>query len=267
MRRGLATVTAALMILTAAGCNSVPVTGRRALNLVDDKALTELSADAFGKLKKKHRISQDPQMNATLQRVGEQLVGKLPFWEMPLADWEFVVFDEPKTVNALAMPGGKVAVFSGIFSVATTDDELAVVLAHEIAHVTGKHVHERLSQNMLVGAGGTGLDLVTGGLTGAAVMDAYEYSTGLAGLRFDRDKESEADYIGLIYMARAGFRPQAAVELWEKMDQATLGKEAPEEWQSTHPSNENRLARLYGWMDEAEAEYHKAQRPEQRPDS
>jgi predicted Zn-dependent protease len=242
------------------GCNSVPVTGRRSLNLVDDKELTKLTGEAFADMKKSKRISKDPKMNETLQRVCMRVVDQLPYWDVPLADWEFVVFNDPKTVNALAMPGGKVAVFSGIFSVATTDDQLAVVIAHEIAHVTAKHVHERLSQQMVAGAGGTGLGLMTGGLTGFAVQQAYNMGTNVVGLGFDRAKETEADHIGLIYMARAGFNPRAAIELWEKMDEATLGKDAPAEWQSTHPSSENRLTRLYGWMEEAEAEYEKARK-------
>jgi predicted Zn-dependent protease len=156
------------------------------------------------------------------------------------------------------MPGGKIGVFSGVFSVATTDDQLAVVLAHEIAHVTAKHVHERLSQQMIVSSGGTGLGIMTGGLTGLAVTQAYAIGATVVGLGWDRSKETEADRIGLIYMARAGYNPRAAIELWEKMDDATMGKEAPPEWRSSHPSSENRLARLYGWMEEAEAEYVKA---------
>jgi len=239
------------------GCNSVPVTGRRALNLVDDQALVEESRQAFADMKRQYRVSNDPVMNATLQRVCSQLVDQLPYWDQPLSDWEFVVFDDSKTVNALAMPGGKVAVFSGAFAVASTDDQLAVIIAHEIAHVTAKHVHERVSRQMLVNAGGTGLNVMTGGLSRLGLERAYRLNTGMAGLSFDREKETEADYIGLIYMARAGYNPRAAIELWEKLDEATLGKAVPEEWLSTHPSHENRLTRLYGWMAEAEAEYDK----------
>jgi predicted Zn-dependent protease len=236
------------------------MTGRKSLNLVDNKELTKLTAEAFAELKKNTKISTDPKMNAAVQRVCTRLTERLPFWEMPLADWEFVVFDEPKTVNALAMPGGKVGVYSGIFSVATTDDQLAVVIAHEIAHVTAKHVHERLSQQMIADTGGTGLGLMTGGLTGLAVQQAYSFGATVTGLGFDRAKETEADHIGLIYMARAGYNPRAAIEVWEKMDQEAAGKEMPAEWQSSHPSSENRLARLYSWMEEAEAEYEKAQK-------
>lgn len=242
-----------------AGCTTVPVTGRSSLNLVDEKSVVAASNEAFAEMKKSLKISRDPKMNAMMDRVCTRLTESLDFWAMPLAEWEFVVFDAPKTINALAMPGGKIAVFSGIFDVAKTDDELAVVLGHEIAHVTAKHVNEKLSRQMLVNAGGIGLLAGTGGtLTGLAVLTAYKSETGMYGLSFDRNKETEADHIGLIYMARAGFNPRAAITLWERMNSSVVGKEAPEEWLSTHPSNENRLARLYGWMDEAEAEYQKA---------
>jgi predicted Zn-dependent protease len=250
---------AALPVLVGlSGCNTVPVTGRKSLNFVDDKALNEESRVAFEELKRKYKVSTDPAMNATLQRVCARLAEQLPYWDQPLDGWDCVVFDEPQTVNALAMPGGRVAVFSGAFAIATTDDQLAVIVAHEIAHVTSKHVHERVSRQMLVNAGGTGIGLMTGGLAGLGLQQAYTLNMGMAGLSFDREKESEADYIGLIYMARAGYNPRAAVELWEKLDQTTLGKKVPEEWLSTHPSHENRITRLYGWMAEAEAEYEKA---------
>ncbi len=210
-----------------AGCNQVPVTKRHALNLVDDQALAAESGKAFAAMKKKYHVSKNPQMNATLQRVCNRLIQQLPYWDQPAGSWDLVVFDDPKTVNALAMPGGHIGVFSGTFSVATTDAQLAVVIGHEIAHVTARHVQERLSQQMLVETGGLGLGVMTGGLTGLGLMKAYDLSAGMVGLSFDRDKESEADHIGLIYMARAGYDPHAAIDLWEKLDQTTVGKKVP----------------------------------------
>jgi predicted Zn-dependent protease len=134
-----------------------------------------------------------------------------------------------------------------------------VVIAHEIAHVSAKHVHERLSRAMMVQAGGVGLMVATGGasLTSMAVLGVYQMGSGMIGLSFDRKKESEADYIGLIYMAKAGYNPRAAISLWERMDDQTVGKSVPPEWLSTHPSHENRVLALYGWMAEAEAIYQK----------
>ena len=244
------------------GCTSTPVTRRPRMNLVDEKAVVRASVEAFEQMKRENRISHNPRMNQTLQRVGHRLADTV-FWDMPLADWEFVVFDAPGEVNALAMPGGKVAVFSGAFDVATTDDQLAVILAHEIAHVTAGHVNERLSQQMMLQAGGVGLAVVSGGgLTAFGVMTAYQLGSGVVGLSFDRKKESEADHMGLIYMARAGYDPHAAIELWEKMDQVVAGKTVPAEWLSTHPSHTTRLADIYRWMPEAEEAYRKAKEKE-----
>jgi len=253
---------AGLSVLTAlAGCTSAPVTGKRSLDLVDDKALVDACAEAFAELKHTNKISKDPKFNATMERVCERVTQAINFWDMPLADWEFVVFDAPNTINALAMPGGKIAVFSGVFNVAKTDDELAVIIGHEIAHVTAKHVHARASRDMIVNTGAVGLGVLTGGgLTSLGILSIYGYQTGMTGLSLDREKETEADHIGLIYMARAGYNPRAAIDLWERIDDATMGQKAPPEWRSSHPSHENRLARLYGWMDEAEAEYQKAKR-------
>ncbi|MGH8019597.1 MAG: M48 family metallopeptidase [Opitutaceae bacterium] len=244
-----------------AGCTSVPVTGRKALNMVSDEELVKTSAAEFEDMKKTLRISRDPAFKARLEEVGSR-IADVVFWDMPNADWEFVVFESPGEVNAFAMAGGKVGVFSGAFDVAATDDELAVIIAHEIAHVTAKHVHEMLSQQMLIQGGGIGLSVATGigygALTEAAVSSLYRMGSGMIGLSFNRDKESEADHIGLIYMARAGYNPRAATGLWEKIDQLSSGKSVPPEWLSSHPSHEDRLLHLYGWMREAEAIYMKA---------
>jgi predicted Zn-dependent protease len=241
------------------GCTTVPVTGRKALNTVSDEAVVQMSKQEFEAIKQRSRVSRDPAKIARVERVAQR-IADVVFWDMPNADWEFVVFESPGEVNAFAMAGGKVGVFSGALDVATTDDELAVILAHEIAHVTARHVHELLSQQMLVEGGGIGLAVATGygSLTQAAVSTLYSLGSGMIGLNFNRAKESEADYIGLIYMARAGFDPRAAISLWEKIDRLGSGKSVPPEWLSTHPSHEDRLLKLYGWMAEAEEIYRKS---------
>jgi predicted Zn-dependent protease len=143
----------ALFPLLLAGCYEVPVTGRRAMNLVDDKEVTKMSIGMFDDMKRRYRVSRNKDHAEQLQRVGARL-SKVVFWDMPDADWEFVVFDVPQ-INAFAMAGGKVGVFSGLFKIAKTDDQLASVIAHEIAHVTAKHVHEKLSRELAVSAVGT----------------------------------------------------------------------------------------------------------------
>lgn len=248
----------------ASGCYQVPVTGRRTANLVDNKQVTKMSVAAFNDLKKRHRPSRDRARIEQLNRIGERL-SKVVFWEMPDAEWEFVVFDDPKQINAFAMAGGKVGVFSGLYRIIENDDQLASVLAHEIAHVTAKHIHQRLSQELLVNTGavlgtvallGSGAD----GYTAEAVQGLYGLGTGVTGLAFDRAKEKEADKIGLIYMARAGYNPEEAIAVIDKLDSAVAAeaKNAPPTWLSTHPSNPQRILELREAMPEALEVYKKS---------
>jgi predicted Zn-dependent protease len=178
---------------------------------------------------------------------------------MPDADWEFIVFDNPQ-INAFAMAGGKVGVFSGLFKIAKTEDQLASVIAHEIAHVTAKHVHEKLSQEMAVNTVGT-VGMLGAGLSGAgyitqaALGQAYGITTTMGGLAFDRRKEKEADYIGLMYMARAGYNPEEAVRVLEALE-AETGQDAASQagFLSTHPSNPERILQLMDAMPKAHEE-------------
>lgn len=244
-----------------AGCYQVPVTGRRAVNLVDDKEVTKMSVAMFDDMKRRYRISRDQNRIVQLQRVGERL-SRVVFWDMPDADWEFVVFDVPQ-INAFAMAGGKVGVFSGLFKIASTDDQLASVIAHEIAHVTAKHVHEKLSQELAVNTVGTvgviGLG-VSGapGITTAALSQAYGLSTGVGALAFDRAKEKEADYIGLMYMARAGYDPQAAITVLEALEAESANEPAQPAILSTHPTHPERIIQLMDAMPKALSELAKA---------
>ena len=238
----------ALAALLLAGCYEVPVTGRHAVNLVDDKEVTKVSIASFDEMKHSIPISRDKEQNAMLQRVGDR-IAKVVFWDMPDADWEFVVFDQPKEINAFAMGGGKVGVFSGLFKIIDNDDQLASVIGHEIAHVTAKHVHEQLSQQMVANTGGLigGVALMGSGagmLTTQGLMSVYGLGAGMTGLAFDRKKEKEADYIGLMYMARAGYDPNESVKVLEKLDAETANQPAIPAFLSTHPSNPERISQL-----------------------
>jgi predicted Zn-dependent protease len=245
---------AALAALFFAGCYAVPVTGRHAVNLVDDKEVTKMSISMFDDMKRQYKISKDRAMNDQLRRVGDR-ISKVVFWDMPDADWEFVVFDVPQ-INAFAMAGGKVGVFSGLFKIARNDDQLASVIAHEIAHVTAKHVHEKLSQEMAVSTiGAVGM---IGGMAGGASLltvdalsQAYGITTTMGGLAFDRRKEKEADYIGLMYMARAGYNPEEAVKVLEALDAESANDPTPPAFLSTHPSNPERILQLMDAMPKA----------------
>lgn len=249
-------------LLVSSGCYKVPVTGRAAVNMVSDEAVVKLSQEAFAELKKKTPLSRNRDYQERVRRIGERLA-KVAFWDVPAADWEFVVFEAPQQINAFAMAGGKVGVYTGLFQIVHNDDQLASVLAHEIAHVAAKHVNERLSQDMAIQGGG----VLVGGVmstTGAgsiptnAVLGAYGLSSSITATGFDRKKEKEADHIGLIYMARAGFNPEEAPKVIENLEQASAGKPTPPALLSTHPSYPERILQLIDLMPKALEVYHRS---------
>lgn len=246
-------VLALLLSLLATSCSTVPVTGRRQLNLMSDTEVVKMTKAMFDQMKAQYPISQDPRMNDWLLTVSERISQQV-FWDMPLAEWEFVVFDVPGQVNAFAMPGGKVGVFSGLFDMVKTQDELASVVAHEIAHVTARHTHERMSQAGLMQAGNNVTSITTGGLGGLI------WGAGMGGklAAWDRAKEGEADHIGIMYMARAGYDPSAAITVMEKMVAMDMGAGASQPWNSTHPSSQERLDALHSYLAEAKEAYAKA---------
>ena len=250
-----------LAVLLCAGCYQVPVTGRRAMNLVDDKEVTKMSIAMFDDMKRRYKVSRDKDRIEQLKRVGDR-ISKVVFWDMPDADWEFVVFDVPQ-INAFAMAGGKVGVFAGLYKIARTDDQVASVIAHEIAHVTAKHVHEKLSRELAVGTVGAvgmvgGLAGGVSGLTVNALSQVYGLTTGISGFAFDRSKEKEADYVGLMYMARAGYDPQEAVHVLEALDLESAKDPVQPAILSTHPSNPERIIQLLDAMPKAIAERNKS---------
>jgi predicted Zn-dependent protease len=247
-------ILALLTGLLLAGCYQVPVTGRRAMNLVDDKEVTKMSIAMFDDMKRRYKVSRDKDRTEQLKRIGDR-ISKVVFWDMPDADWEFVVFDVPQ-INAFAMAGGKVGVFTGLYKIAKTDDQVASVIAHEIAHVTAKHVHEKLSRELAVGTVGAvgtigGLAGGASGLTVNALSQVYGLTTGISGFAFDRAKEKEADYVGLMYMARAGYDPEEAVKVLEALDLESAKDPVQPAFLSTHPSNPERISQLLDAMPKA----------------
>ncbi len=250
-------VTAAALFgtLCSPGCYQVPVTGRSAVSMVSDKQVVQQSMEAFAELKKRYPLSRNREYNERVQRVGDRL-SKVVFWDVPDAEWEFVVFEVPQQINAFAMAGGKVGVFTGLFKIIQNDDQLASVLAHEIAHVAARHVNERLSQDMAIQGGGLIVGGImagsgTGSITSGAVLDAYGLTTGITAVGFDRKKEKEADHIGLIYLARAGYNPEEAIKVLEKLEEESAGKPLPPAWLSTHPSSPERILQLMDLMPKA----------------
>ena len=209
----------------------------------------EIEAEAdtqFEQMRQEIPLSTDARQKAYVFCVSRAIIQQL---EPPFSDydWEIEVFDVPQ-VNAFAMPGGNIGVFSGIFDVAKNSDQLAAVIGHEVAHVTEEHSLERANREEVTGMGVLVAGGVVGGSTGLGAGNAtygLDMITQLGlSLPFSRGQESEADVVGLNYMAGAGFDPRASVELWKNM--AALGEAAPPEFLSTHPSSDNRIGDLVG---------------------
>jgi predicted Zn-dependent protease len=232
----------ASLALATTGCYTVPETGRKALVLPFFNDV-ENGAQAFQEVKAKEKISQDPAANARVQRVGTRIAEAVGS-NLPGAQWEFVVFDSPQTVNAFALPGGKVAVYTGLLNLAASDDELAFVMGHEIAHVTSRHGAEQMSKQMILSGVGAAADYGTkDSKYHDALLALYGAGTTAGTLFFSRQDETEADFVGLRYSAKAGYDPHAAIAFWQKMTQQNKASKTPE-FLSTHPADERRIAAL-----------------------
>jgi len=242
-------VAVATLALALAGCYTVPETGRSAfiIPMGDEVAA---GAAAFADIKSKEKLSTDPTYNEQVQRVGKRIAEAVGS-DLPAAKWEFVVFDEPKTVNAFALPGGKVGVYSGLIKLVASDDEIATVMGHEIAHVTARHGAQRMSTGLMAAVAGVALGIATNDSQNQdAILLGYGALAGGTTLKFSRDHESEADHIGLRYAAKAGYDPHASVTFWQKMAKANEGSNVPV-FLRTHPSDERRISDLQRWIPEA----------------
>ena len=253
---------ALLIGLSLAGCATAPETGRRQLLLVDSAQEARLGLKAFQDIKSQTPISRDAKANAQLQAVGKRIaqVAKLPN-----ARWEFVLFDDPKEPNAFALPGGKVGIYTGILPITQNEAGLATVIGHEIAHAAARHGAERMSQSLAAQVGGSVLSAALGasgygGVSRDLAMQAYGLGTQVGVLLpYSRTQELEADRIGLLYMARAGFDPRESIAFWKRF-QAYNDKRGggTPEFLSTHPLDANRIATLKEFLPEAVAEYERA---------
>jgi metalloendopeptidase OMA1, mitochondrial len=247
--------------LFLSGCYTVPETGRRSLQLIPIGQELAMGASAFNELRQHERVSTDAQAIAMVERVGQRIALQAAD-DMPGAEWEFVVFDGDDTINAFALPGGKVGVYTGILRLAETEDALAAVIGHEIAHVTARHGTERMSRALGLAAVGVGLGVATrdqDAQTRDAIMIAYGLGATVGvELPYSRLAENEADEIGLYYAARAGYDPRAAIGFWERMGEHARGRARPPEFLSTHPTDETRIARLQQIMPQALIYYEEA---------
>lgn len=246
-----ALLTAAALL---AACTTVPDLDRPSFNFIPNSQLSEMGLTEFEKLKSQKKLSSNSTQNAAVQRVARRLMPVIPIQN---AQWEFVLFED-SSPNAFALPGGKVGVNSGIFKVAKNDAQLAAVIGHELAHVVAGHSGERLSTGLLGAAAAAGVGVLLGGDSTSqrvAATSATGAVVGLGMLRFNRGQELEADKLGALYMARAGYDPRESIQLWKNFSEAREGSGRSVEFLSTHPLDSTRIAALEAFMPRALAEY------------
>ena len=270
-RRDILWLGAGLLALPAAswlqGCATVPVSGRSQLMFLTAEEESKMGVAAFAQLRDKEgergRLlteQQDPAAHAWVRRVSERIIGVSGLGTR--YRWDYMIVDAPKTVNAAAIAGGRIIVYTGILPVARDDAGLATILGHEVGHVMARHTGERYSQDMLAGVAGAvaGIAGASAGVPGdlAAAVVGLGAQVGVL-LPYSRKHESEADYIGLILMAKAGYDPREAVGLWQRMSQSGGGR--PPEFLSTHPNPDTRIKDLEAWTPQAWQYYQDPARP------
>jgi predicted Zn-dependent protease len=255
-----------LPFLTEA-CSKVPLTGRRQLNILPESQMISMALTSYNEFLKSNKVSNDRSAASMVTSVGKDIASAVNryFTENNLADrlegynWEFNLVED-KTPNAWAMPGGKVVVYSGILPYTQDRTGLAVVLSHEIAHAVARHGNERMSQAVVAQFGNIAVNELVRDKpqeTKAIFNTAYGLGTQVGVmLPFSREHEMEADKLGLIFMAMAGYDPQAAVGFWERMGKASKGQKAPE-FLSTHPSDQKRISKIKAALPEAMKYYKK----------
>jgi predicted Zn-dependent protease len=251
------------MVVSMAACAQVPITGRRQFKLLPASTLNSMALDEYKAFLRTHKVSTNQAQVDQVKRVGDRIARAVTNYFTKRKQtkyiagykWEFNLVEDP-TVNAWCMPGGKVVVYTGLLPVALNDDGLAVVMGHEIAHAIANHGNERMSEQLAVQAGGLALSVALRNKT-AQTQDIFLKAYGIGAnvgaiLPFSRLHESEADELGLIFMAMAGYNPDEAVPFWMRMDAASKGQ-APPEFLSTHPSHATRIARLKKVIPKAKA--------------
>ena len=243
------------------GCSEVEITGRKQFNIVPDSTMNSLSFQSYGEFLSDHKLSTNAEQTQMVKRVGGRIQNAVEQYckTNNIEDllegykWEFNLVEDPN-INAWCMPGGKVVVYTGILPVTQNEAGLAVVLGHEIAHAFAKHGAERMSQGLVVELGGAALSVALKDKpeqTKNLFMQSYGIGTQVGILLpYNRVQESEADHLGLIFMAMAGYNPQEAISFWQRMAAQKKGAQTPE-FLSTHPADETRIRQINEWMGEA----------------
>ena len=253
--------------LMIASCTTAPITDRKQLKLLPESTLNRQAAQIYENVKNKTKLSDDKKKLDEIKDIGSRIEESVSsyFNSKNLKDptynfqWEYILIDNDKIKNAWCMPGGKIAVYTGILEICKNKHGLAAVMGHEIAHAVAKHSVERASRALILNVGTQVVDIFSGG---AISRTSRTTGVDVAGMLrtfgidnpFGRKQESEADYLGLIFSSLAGYDIRESVKIWERMKESNKGKEVPE-WMSTHPSNDRRIESLKKWIPEIILEY------------
>ena len=248
-------------------CATAPITERRQLKIVPEAKLNAQAAQIYEKIKKKEKLSKDIETLDLIKTIGKKMENSIGeyFYQAKLDDptkffdWEYILIENKKVRNAWCMPGGKIAVYTGILDVTKNKDGLAAVMGHEIAHAVAKHSVERASRGTLLNVGTKIIDIASGGILSdinrSTGMDTVGLLSQLGIMNpFNRKQESEADYLGMIFSSLSGYDIRETVKIWERMKEFNKGKEPPQ-FMSTHPSSDTRIKQLNEWMNEVILDY------------
>ena len=248
-------------------CTTAPITERKQLKLIPESTLNRQAAQIYENVKKKTQLSNDKKQLDEIKEIGRKIEDSVSayFDSINQKDptynfqWEYILIDNKKIKNAWCMPGGKIAVYTGILEITKNKHGMAAVMGHEIAHAVAKHSIERASRALILNVGTAAVDIFSGG---AISRTSQTTGVDVAGMLrtfgidnpFGRKQESEADYLGLIFSSLAGYDIRESVKIWERMKESFKGQEPPE-WMSTHPSSTKRIQSLKLWIPEIIIDY------------
>tara|TARA_B110000008_G_scaffold276622_1_gene316245 strand:- start:41 stop:868 length:828 start_codon:yes stop_codon:yes gene_type:complete len=248
-------------------CTTTPITERKQLKIVSEAKLNAQAAQIYEKIKEKEKMSDDIKTLNEIKEIGKKMENSISQYfaseglEDPTQnfDWEYILIDKKKVKNAWCMPGGKIAVYTGMLEATKNTNGLAAVMGHEIAHAVAKHSVERVSRTVLLNTSTQLIDIFSGGKISRVNRTTGMNTVGLLsqiGIMnpFTRKQETEADYLGMIFASLSGYDIRETVKLWERMIKLNKGKQ-PAQFMSTHPSSANRIKNLNGWMNEVVLDY------------
>ena len=247
-------------------CATAPITDRRQFKIIPEAKLNAQAAQIYEKVKKNEKLITDSKLDQ-IKEIGKKMEDSISeyFYKAKLNDptanfdWEYILIDNKKVRNAWCMPGGKIAVYSGILEVTKNENGLAAVMGHEIAHAVAKHSVERASRGAVLNVSTQVIDILSGGKLSTVNRTTGMNTVGLIsqlGIMnpFNRKQESEADYLGMIFSSLSGFNIKETVKIWERMKEYNKGKKTPE-FMSTHPSPDNRIKKINEWTNEIILKY------------